>query len=301
MKDYFVYLPESPADSVWGCSTVSVGRVRAPAGSPYPPHRHPADHHFTWSDGRILHSYTVVFVTEGEGVYESALTARKIRLAAGTVFIAFPEVWHRYAPNPRTGWVENWIECRGPAFERAQKDGAIRPEKPVIKTGLDPDLLHAYERCHFLAQRGTTGSPAMLSTLAVHILSILHRFATADDPGRQHIDETVQRAQAMMLERYDQPCNVEDLARELGVGYSHLRQAFRTRVGISLKQYHLQLRLQKAQDFLANTGKSVKEIAELLGFDSPFHLSAQFKARTGFSPQPWRDRLRRKQRSRHRS
>ena len=44
------------------------------------------------------------------------------------------------------------------------------------------------------------------------------------------------------------------------------------------------------QDFLANTPKSVGKIAEILGFDSGFHLSKQFKNSSGLAPQAWRKR-----------
>ena len=86
---------------------------------------------------------------------------------------------------------------------------------------------------------------------------------------------------------------MQELARELNVGYSHFRQAFKERTGLSPKQYQTRTRIRKAQDFLANTSKSVKEIAEILGFDSPFHLSNQFKAHLGTAPQKWRLKLQR--------
>jgi transcriptional regulator GlxA family with amidase domain len=61
-------------------------------------------------------------------------------------------------------------------------------------------------------------------------------------------------------------------------------------VGISPRRHYLNTRLQKAQDLLMNTGKSIKEIAEILGFESPYHLSNQFKSRLGVSPKQWRAR-----------
>lgn len=296
MKDHFIYLPDLQAATAWECNATSTGYARVPPGGPYPPHRHPADHHFTWQDGRILDSYTLIFITEGSGVFESAVSPRKVRVEAGTVLVVFPKVWHRYAPDPATGWTEFWIECRGAALDRAVALGLIDPKRPVLPTGLDPDLLHCFERCYALAQRPGAGQQSALSTLALHILAVLERAGQDRGAVPRKMDEAVQRAQRLILERYDQALGMEEVARELGVGYSHFRQAFRARTGLSPKQYHLQLRLQKAQDFLANTPMTVKEISELLGFDSPFHLSNQFKARTGLSPQTWRARLQRPQR-----
>ncbi|HEV7406237.1 MAG TPA: helix-turn-helix transcriptional regulator [Chthoniobacteraceae bacterium] len=75
------------------------------------------------------------------------------------------------------------------------------------------------------------------------------------------------------------------------VGYSHFRQIFKARTGVSPKRFQQELRLRRAQDFLANTDKSLEEIADLLGFSSSFHLSRQFKQLTGAAPRHWRDSL----------
>ena len=291
MKNYFVYLPDQQAATPWECTTLSVGYTRVPPGAAYPPHRHPVEHHFTWADGRILNSYTLVFITEGNGSFESSASAQRHRIEAGTVFVLFPSVWHRYAPDPHTGWVEHWIECRGEAFDRAREYGLIRPEKPIVQTGLAPELQHCFERCHALAQRSGPGQQSALATLGLHILALLDSASLAVSRVTPQIDDVVQSAQRQISERYPEALNMERLAREFHVSYSYFRQAFKTRTGLSPKQYHLQVRLQKAQDFLANTAKSVKEIAEILGFDSPYHLSAQFKARNGLAPDLWRKRL----------
>ena len=296
VKDYFIYLPDQQTATPWECAATSVGFSRVLPGSPYPPHRHPADHHFTWNDGRILHAYQMLFITEGAGLFESAARPRKQRVEAGTVMLLFPEVWHRYAPDPKTGWAEHWIECRGACFDRARKAGVIRPGKPIVRTGLDPDLLHCYERCHAVAQRSAPAKQAVLSTLALQILAILSQAARTAQSVAPRIEEAIQRAQVLISERCSQPINVQLLAEELRVGYSHFRQAFRRCTGVSPKQFHTQVRLQKAQDLLTNTLMTVKDISEVLGFDSPFHLSNQFKARTGLAPQPWRVRLQRRAR-----
>jgi AraC-like DNA-binding protein len=98
----------------------------------------------------------------------------------------------------------------------------------------------------------------------------------------------IERAQSIIVERFHERLDMREVAASLGAGYSYLRQRFKSRTGISLKRYHVQVRLQRAQDLLANTDKSIKEIADLLGFDSPYHFSAQFKSHEGLAPQLWR-------------
>jgi len=178
VKSYNAYLgvPGTQEDP-WECTATSVGYARVQPGSPYPPRRHPVDHHFDWDHGRVLSAYQLVYVTEGQGVFESEVSPKCHRIEDGAVMTLFPGVWHRYAPDPKTGWAEQWIECCGPAFDRARNAGLLRPERPVWRVGLPPELLQAFEHCHALAQQRSAGFQALLSTMGLHLLSVLMRAA----------------------------------------------------------------------------------------------------------------------------
>jgi AraC-like DNA-binding protein len=292
VKSYNAYLgvPGRQEDP-WECTATSVGYERVQPGSPYPPRRHPVDHHFDWDHGRVLSAYQLVYVTEGQGVFESEVSPKCHRIEGGAVMTLFPGVWHRYAPDSKTGWVEQWIECCGPAFDRARSAALLRPERPVWRVGLPAELLQAFERCHVLAQQRSAGVQALLSTMGLHLLSVLLRAAQTHSGAPSAMDHKIQQAQILLARRYHERLSVQQLACELNVSYSSFRQAFKAQTGISPKQYQVKIRLHKAQDFLANTSKSIGEIADILGFDSAFHLSKQFKESTGLAPQAWRRRL----------
>jgi AraC-like DNA-binding protein len=288
MRDYFVYLPAQQPNSIWGCVATSVGYTSILPGTSYPPRRHPVDHHFNWSKGRVLRQFQIILISEGTGTFECESMPGSQSVGPGSVLVLFPGIWHRYRPFSETGWVEHWIECRGRVFDDAMRAGLIQPKRSILKSGPTSDLLDCFERCHFVARRGALENQALLSTLGIHILSLLEHF---DDPGRgtaKKIDEFVERAHSLIALRCQKPLDLRALADELGVGYSHLRHSFAARVGISPRQHYLNIRLQKAQDLLLNTAKPIKEIAEILGFESGYHLSNQFKSRLGLSPKHWR-------------
>ena len=93
----------------------------------------------------------------------------------------------------------------------------------------------------------------------------------------------------ILMERCGASQSVEDLASEMGVSYPYFRRLFREQTGTSAKQYQMTVRIQRARDFLANTDKSVKEIAGLLGFHSAFHFASQFKKTVGTTPSSYRN------------
>jgi AraC-like DNA-binding protein len=288
LRNYFIYLPDHRTRDPWDCVATSAGFTKVLPGSPYPPVRHPVDHHFSWASGRVLQAYQIIYVTAGRGYFESEATTGRSRIERGSIVLLFPGIRHRYAPDSKTGWVEHWIECRGSCFDRAKEKGLIKPERPVLRVGISPDLMNCFQRCHALAQRRGSNNQAMLSTLGLHILSVLQSAVKSRGNFARRIDEIIFEAQSLIEGTYQETLSMEQLARQLHVGYSYFRQAFKARTGLSPKQYQLQIRLQKAQELLLNTSKSVKEIAEILGFDSAYHLSNQFKKHLDLAPRIWK-------------
>ena len=78
------------------------------------------------------------------------------------------------------------------------------------------------------------------------------------------------------------------LARSNHLSYSTLRALFRTETGITLGQYHLNLRVKEVQRLLTRTSLSITDIADRLGFYDQKHLSAIFKKKVGLSPLAYR-------------
>ena len=204
--------------------------------------------------------------------------------------ILFPGIWHRYRPSAKTGWVEHWIECQGPAFDEAMRTGLIVPTHGLINAGLISDFTDCFERCHSLARIDALANQDLLSTLGLHLLAMLGHLRRGDRGFTKAIDDIVQRAHTLISLRCQEPLDLRALAAELGVSYSHLRHSFLSRTGVSPRKHYLNARIQKAQDLLVNTAKSVKEIAEVLGFESPSHFSKQFKLWIGNAPNDWREK-----------
>jgi AraC-like DNA-binding protein len=290
LKDYFRYLPASSRTRIWGCEVSAIGHTRIAAGAPYPPARHPDDHHFNWERGRVLQNLQIVFISKGTGVLESARAGAAHAIRAGEVFLLFPGVWHRFAPAPATGWTEHWVECSGPAFAAALAAETLTPQRPVIAPGDPAEVLQLFARLHTLAAKTGTTDHDAAATLALHLFARLAEM-TARPAGRSSsLRDRLEHARRLLTETCDQPFDAPATAAAVGLGGSHFRQAFRRECGIAPRAFHAEARLRRAADLLANTSLSSKEIADLLGFSSAFHFSHAFKRGRGLSPTHWRNR-----------
>ena len=116
-KDFFRYLPVSEREEQWGLYVTAGGFNAIAPGDQYPRPGHPRGYAFSMSQGRLLPEYQVLYITRGEGEFESKPSGLK-KVAAGSVILLFPGVWHRYRPCPDVGWDEYWISYNGPYVER---------------------------------------------------------------------------------------------------------------------------------------------------------------------------------------
>jgi AraC family transcriptional regulator len=76
----------------------------------------------------------------------------------------------------------------------------------------------------------------------------------------------------------------EILSKELMREYSVLSKLFSETEGVTIEQYVILQKIEKAKELLAYKQMNLNEIAFKLGYSSSAHLSAQFKKVTGLTP-----------------
>jgi AraC-like DNA-binding protein len=77
---------------------------------------------------------------------------------------------------------------------------------------------------------------------------------------------------------------VGEAAAAAGIGYDHLRHCFRKRYGMSVKRWHLEVRVERAKDLLAHSNLPLKAVADLCGFRNERYFSTCFRRLTGRAP-----------------
>lgn len=285
-SNYFRYFSSGPAANAWGLALTASGFTRIEPGTTYPPVRHPSDHSFDWKNGRTLDALQLVLITTGSGLLETR--AGRTHLRAGETFLVLPGLWHRYRPDPRTGWEESWIEVSGPLIDRLLKAQVFSSQASVRAGAMGAGLDAALEAVHTLARPAEMGFDPELAAAAYRVLTIWERMGRRVSPRITRLKQATMAAERYLNEHLTQPVQVAALARRLGVAYSHFRRAFKQHTGYAPWQYVLRLRLAHARRALATSDAALDEIAIRLGFSTAFHLSAAFKRAYGVSPGIWR-------------
>jgi len=287
MNESFVkYTNAGNLDKEWGLYLNVVGYAQIPPALIYPPRIHPSGYFFTWEKGRVLQEYQINYITEGSGVFETSTD--QFQVVPGSMLILRPGMWHRYKPDPQTGWNEHYIGFNGNFCENLFCEGFFQAGKPVLFVGFQESLLKLFFEIVQSVKDEKTGHQQVSAANTMLMLSKILSVVRNQEFAGKSIERTIRKACMYFRENLNTNVNIEKLATDLNVGYSYFRQMFRKYTGISPTQYHLSLRIQKAKDLLVSTDQSFKEIALDLGFESYFYFSRIFKEKTGESPQEFR-------------
>ncbi len=282
MTDYFKYLTTSEDDRKWGLFLNVAGTSRVLPGVNYPSNEHPSGYYFTWDKGRVLHEYQILYITEGEGKLQTRDGI--YNLFPGSVMIISPGKWHRYKPNIKTGWVENFIGFEGKFARQILSTDILKENLPVVDCGLKEEILDAYYRIFEITKKEKPGFQQIASGEVVKLVGIIISNIKNRHFSGKPIESIIEKTRQYIHENYFEEFDLKILADNNNIGYSYFRKMFKKFTGLSPGQYLLQIRITKARDLLITTEKSVKDIAFETGFNSIYYFSRLFKEKYGKTP-----------------
>ncbi len=291
-KRFYKYITVGEEDKRWGIYLTGAGHIKIGKNIEYPLVDDPSHHYFHWSIGRRLSEYQILYITKGEGIFESEITSPK-KVYAGDLFILFPNIWHRFKPDISVGWDEYWVEFDGELIKHYQTKEFLNPENPIISIGLQMDIIENYQKIIKLIKDKNPGFQYIASGILIQILGQLFASKKYQIFEGKIIENQIKQAKIMIMESLYSVISQEGIAKNIGMGYSSYRKRFKEYTGVSPTQYQIQLRLNKAKDLLVTTNKPLKTIAIDLGFESPDYFLRLFKQKTGFTPSDFREKNKR--------
>lgn len=97
-------------------------------------------------------------------------------------------------------------------------------------------------------------------------------------------NEHLRRAIAIMERSLEDPLPPSRIAEELGISTRQLERLFGRYLNSTPKHYYMEMRLNRAQNLLVQSERSITEVAMACGFQSTSHFSKVYRAHFGRSP-----------------
>ena len=283
------YLITNERDAQWGLTVSTVGYEEILPGEPYPTKGHADGYYFDLKKGRILNEYQLLYLTEGEGTFQST-NQKPTRIKEGDLFLLFPGEWHTYHPTEQKGWKSYWIGFKGRNVDDRVRAGFLSPTKPIYHVGFSSEIVHLYDEAFAKAKEEAAYSQQTLAGIVNHLVGLMYSLERNIVLNKDYnYSDIMNRARLRIRESLESDLTIQKIAEELGIGYSNFRKLFKEYTGIAPAMYQQELRLQRAKEMLSTTNLSIKEIAYRLNFDSPDYFSAKFKIKTGRRPSEFRE------------
>lgn len=289
MINFYKYLPVSKEDENWGLSVLNAGCTRTEASDCYPFEGHPAPHNFNWNTWRVLQEYQIIYITKGQGLFESA-SIKQTQVKAGTVIVIFPNERHRYKPDNQTGWDEYWVGLKGNIIDNLVQSGYLSIEKPCLYVGFNENIFNLYNCIIDKTKEEKQGYQPLVSGAVLHLIGACHAVIKQSSTENKEEETIINKAMLLFRSNINNSYSPQLAAQQLNIGYSSFRKLFKNYTGLSPGQYYLQLKIEKAKEMLCGTNLPIKEISIELNFDSSFYFSKIFKKKTGIKPTDYRKR-----------
>ena len=242
-----------------------------------------SNHYVERAEG--CHEFVMQFCFDGEGFCEH--DGKRVRIQSNQYFILPPNVKHIYGTSVPQGWKVGWIHFLGNSaenfisrlntrgFGEAHDFNFSRNWAKDFDTVIDAlklDLSYtnfAYHCCKLW--------PTMAELVFADRLDINKEGSSPVEKAIQYMQENVQNH-----------LSLNEIAEVTNLSVSRFSVIFKEKIGVSPKEYHIGLKIQKACSYLSMTDWTIKEIARELSFDDPYYFSRCFKQRMEVSPLHYR-------------
>jgi len=221
---------------------------------------------------------------------------RLIPLGDGDVILIPPEVVHCEMPEASRPYKALWLAAD---FKRTVthvlfKDGrhdALLLEGSQFEC--DYAINHILHHVQLEAKGGARHRLAFVKTyvlqLLLHTLRRLEETEGEQRPsGGGWKDTIVREVGEYVASHYNRNIRMAELSHQLCVSGNHLNAIFKAATGRTIMRYIEEFKLDKARQWLAESGDSIQTIASRLGYYDQYHFSKTFKKEVGCSPTQYR-------------
>lgn len=221
------------------------------------------------------------------GSVSITVEGKRHELPEGWMCLLLPgrQEMYRFAKGKTT--CHNWCTLNFPSYTRRLNKTF---ENLPFAVPMTP-LIHSLMEWGLQACANPHPTSQQMST---HLaLSLFYAWVSAGEQSvQQHPNPpSVALARVYISQHYPNPILLDDIAEAANVSANHLTRLFKEYLHITPSRYLWQYRTQRGVDLLRHTGLSISQIAERVGFATPFHFSRLVKQIHDLSPRQLREKL----------
>lgn len=219
---------------------------------------------------RTFDQSLLIYCIGGAGHFR--LGGRTRRIESGEIFHVPPHVDHGYGSDPEVGWEIKWTHFQGGHAGALVRQAGFTLETPVRRVGIHPRLVGCFDNLiSSLVRKEINYGIDAAGALLLILLELIK--IPAAQSGDRVLDAVSVDSEGL-----------EESSRAAGYSKYHFTRLFKRATGVTPWSYALRLKIDKAKEMLLSTDKTVKEIADELGYDDSNYFCRLFRTKAGMPP-----------------
>jgi len=232
--------------------------------------------------------FLIHYINSGKGKF--CIGQKEYVLQKGQGFLICPDIVTYYQADYDDPWFYSWVGFQGLKAEGYLRSAGLTQENPIFTCGHDDYIGNCFSQM--------MEAKSLQKGREMHLLGLLYLFLSQlieqngeniiyDYPGSRR-DVYVQKAIEYIEKNYSRKMGIAELAHHLGLDRSYLGSVFKEKLNISLQDFLLHYRINKACELLKNTNLSIGNISRSVGYEDPLLFSKLFRKNKGFPPREYR-------------
>lgn len=236
----------------------------------------------------VRDNYVLHFIVDGKGKF--TIDGITTQLKTGDMFILPKGKVAFYQADGELPWTYLWVGFSGSKAENILSKTQLLDHYFCHSTLESKVLDQIVKLTQFRDQKLDDVTELQLIAELYKLLAFLMEELPSKTISKSDrlIQGYIRKAKQIIHSRYGSHLKVGDIADKLNLNRSYLYKIFKEETGYSIKDYIVQVRMEKSADLLTSTTFHISEVANAVGFTDALAFSKAFKKYFNQSPSNYR-------------
>ena len=239
----------------------------------------------------VRDNYVLHFIVDGKGKF--TIDGITTQLKTGDMFILPKGKVAFYQADGEHPWTYLWVGFSGSKAENILSKTQLLDHYFCHSTLESKVLDQIVKLTQFRDQKLDDVTELQLIAELYKLLAFLMEELPSKSMSDSNIliQNYIKQTKKIIHTQYSKTLKVSQIAKKLNLNRSYLYKIFKEETGYSLKDYLIQIRMEKSADLLTSTTFHISEIANAVGFPDALAFSKAFKKHFSQSPSNYRKAL----------
>jgi AraC-like DNA-binding protein len=231
--------------------------------------------------------FLIHYIHSGKGKF--CVGEKEYMLGKGQGFLICPDIVTYYQASFEDPWHYSWVGFHGLKADSILMSTGLTQDNPIFSSKGD-----FIDNCFLQINEADSLHPGSeLRYLGLLCLFLSELVGQSGNEGLYGFTASrkevyIKKAIEYIEINYSRKVRISELAHHLGLDRSYLGSIFKEQLDISLQDFLLNFRMDKACELMKSKNLSIGDISRSVGYDDPLLFSKLFKKNKGLPPREYR-------------